>query len=217
MSCKRREDGARCFIEPRLRVPRSAEPARSAATVVRRPRSERGCDNYPSAPTTNMRRFPGGWQGRESPHLWTPPRRHAGRRTARSPRRRLHLSQRPPHARSHDRGKSNVGPEQQATDCQRGASRRLEDRVVGLMRRVFDRGDDVVPFERRVVCKDFFERSTRGQKVEDVRDTHPQASNAGPPSAFPLFHSNPFQSLDVHRLKITCLALDWQVQAAQLA
>jgi len=82
--------------------------------------------------------------------------------------------------------------------------------MVGLMCRVFDRGDDVFLLKRRVIRQDFLERSARRQELEDVGHANAQAANARSAAAFPLFHRNPFQPVVVHSFKITCLARKWQ-------
>jgi hypothetical protein len=63
----------------------------------------------------------------------------------------------------------------------------LQDRVVGLVCGVFDRGDDVFPLERRIIGEDFLEGSTCRQKLKDVGHTDAQAANALWPAGLPNF------------------------------
>ena len=92
-----------------------------------------------------------------------------------------------------------------ATDDPRESSRGLKHDVVGLMRRVFNRREDVRAFEVGIIREDFLVGSPGAQELKDIRDPHPHAADAGPPAAFARLDSDPLEKLGVHRAAIVTL------------
>jgi len=70
--------------------------------------------------------------------------------------------------------------------------------MVGLVSRIFQRRQDVFPFQKRVVDHDFLEGSARCQKLKYVADTNPVPADTRPPAALPLFNGDSAESVEVH-------------------
>jgi len=51
--------------------------------------------------------------------------------------------------------------------------------MIGLLRGICDRGEDILAFKKRVIPKDFVERCTVGQKLQHIDNADVLAANAG--------------------------------------
>jgi len=69
-------------------------------------------------------------------------------------------------------------------------SRHLQNRVMGLVGRVFDSCQDVFALKERVVGEDLLDGSSCSQQLEDVGDTNSEPANAGTPPALAIFNRN---------------------------
>jgi hypothetical protein len=82
----------------------------------------------------------------------------------------------------------------------RAVARRLEtscgpgnDCVIRLLSGVSKRGHDVIQLKERVILQDFLVTGTRSNQSEHIRDTQTIAPNAGTPSTFTSFDSDPLK------------------------
>ena len=70
--------------------------------------------------------------------------------------------------------------------------------MVGLMRGVFNGGQNILAFEIRVIVQNFFVRSARAQKLQNIGDPHPHATDARTSAAFAGFNRDALEECQVH-------------------
>jgi len=87
-------------------------------------------------------------------------------------------------------------------DYQRGISRGVKHRVVGLASRILNGGKNIFSLQEGVIRKNFFEGSPARQEVQDVGNAETKTPNAGAASALPFFHRNSLQAFDAHKLEV---------------
>jgi hypothetical protein len=71
--------------------------------------------------------------------------------------------------------------------------------MVGLMRGVFNGAQNILAFEIRVIVQNFFVRSARAQKLQNICDPHPHATDARASAAFAGFNRDALEEFQVHR------------------
>lgn len=70
--------------------------------------------------------------------------------------------------------------------------------MICLVGGVFNRREDVLFFQERVLRQDFFVGGPCRQQLQDVGNTNAESPNAGPSPAFSLLNSNPLEAFRVH-------------------
>ena len=62
-----------------------------------------------------------------------------------------------------------------------------------LQGRILNRSKNILALQKWVIAEDFFKTSTCAQHVQNIRNTNPQTTNAGPSATLPRFDANPLK------------------------
>jgi hypothetical protein len=93
----------------------------------------------------------------------------------------------------HVRLLKDASPALVGVGCQSGISRRLQNDVFSLKGCVLNGSEDIFPFEKRIISKDFFKGRSGTQEMQHIRHPDAQAANAWPASAFARLDGNPLK------------------------
>ena len=72
--------------------------------------------------------------------------------------------------------------------------------MISLMGGIVNGGENIIPFERGVICQDFLNRSPSCQQFKHISNANTLPTNAGSAPTFALLDCDPFQTLKIHKL-----------------
>jgi hypothetical protein len=75
----------------------------------------------------------------------------------------------------------------------------LEDRVIGLVSGVLKGGENILALKKRVILKNFVERGSRTEQLQNVGDTNAHAANTGAAPAFAGVNGDSLKTFAFHR------------------
>lgn len=79
--------------------------------------------------------------------------------------------------------------------------------MIGLMRRVFNRRENVLAFKVRIILQNFLVGSVCAQKLQHIRDPDSHSANARPPTTLARLDGDALQQLSFHCAFILSLIL----------
>lgn len=82
--------------------------------------------------------------------------------------------------------------------CPAERSCRLENDLVRLAGCVFNGCQNIFTLQEGIILRNFPKRRPGAQQLRDIRHAHSFAANAGPTTAFAVFHRDPFEQSCVH-------------------
>jgi len=78
-------------------------------------------------------------------------------------------------------------------------SRGLEDNVICLVRGIVKGGEDILPFQKWIILKNFIERGSGAEELQNIGDTNAKAANTRAATAFAGVNGDSLETFALHR------------------
>jgi hypothetical protein len=72
--------------------------------------------------------------------------------------------------------------------------------VIGLIRSIINRGEDIFVFQRGIIGENFFEQSSGSEQLKNVSHSDTLSTDAWAASTLAFFYCDPAKAFQVHKL-----------------